>query len=135
MLRQPLGLVAPLEQRRAEVDVVEVQDVVLADLQIDALRQPRLAGLPAQVVLLVMLDREAAEHDVAEERVAEVPRRRHHPAHAQRRADLGRLAGLERAGADHFLQRDDVGVDRRPAPRRCAPGRVRPSRPRQRWML
>ena len=56
---QPLRLVAPLEQRRAEVDVVEVQDVVVADLQVDALRQPRLAGLPAQVVLLMMLDRES----------------------------------------------------------------------------
>ena len=42
-----------------------------------------------------------------------MPRRRHHPAHAQRRAQLRRLARLERAGADHFLQRDDVGVDGR----------------------
>ena len=93
--------------------VVEVQDVFVADLQVDALREPRLARLPAQVVLLVMLDRKVAEHDVAEERVAQMTGRRHHPAHAERGANLRRLPGLERAGADDFLQRDDVGVDRR----------------------
>ena len=96
-----------------EVHVVEVQDVVAADLEIDALRETRLAGLPAQVVLLVMPHRKMAEDDVAEERVAEMTGRRHHPAHAQCGADLGGLARLERARADHLLQRDDVGVDRR----------------------
>ena len=38
--------------------------------------------------------------------------RRHHPAHAERGADLLGLAGAAGAGADHLLQRDDVGVDR-----------------------
>ena len=37
--------------------------------------------------------------------------RGHHPAHAERGAQFRRLAGLERRGAHHFLQRDDVGVD------------------------
>ena len=37
--------------------------------------------------------------------------RGHHPAHAERRADLFGLSGASRPGADHFLQRDDVGVD------------------------
>ena len=108
---EPDGLFAALEQRRPEVDVVEVQHVAAADVEIDALRQARLAGLPGQVVLLMVPDGKVAEHDVAEERVAQVPRRRHHPAHAKRRADLRGLPGLERARADDFLQRDDVGLD------------------------
>ena len=57
-----------------------------------------------------MDDREAAEDDVAEEMLAQMPDRRHHPAHADRGADLLGLSGAGRAGADHFLQRDDVGV-------------------------
>ena len=56
-------------------------------------------------------DREAAEDDVAEEMTAQVPHRRHDPAHAERRADLLGLAGAGRAGPNHFLQRDDVGID------------------------
>ena len=40
-------------------------------------------------------------------------RRRHHPTHPQRRAEFRGLTGLERARANHFLQRDDVGVDGR----------------------
>ena len=39
-------------------------------------------------------------------------RRRHHPAHAEQRAELLGMARGVRAGADHLLQRDDVGVDR-----------------------
>lgn len=105
-------LVAPLQQRRAQMDVVKVQDIVLRDLQVDTLRKTRLAGFPAQVVLLMMLDREVREHDIAKERIAQMPRRRHHPPEAERRADFGRVARLQRACANHFLQRDDVGVDR-----------------------
>ena len=43
---------------------------------------------------------------------AQLARRRHDPAHAERGADLFGVAAAVRAGADHFLQRDDVGVDR-----------------------
>ena len=60
----------------------------------------------------VVRDREAAEHDVAELVAAQLARRRHHPAHAERGADLLGVAAAVRPGADHFLQRDDVGVDR-----------------------
>src|SRR5687768_14192416 len=38
-------------------------------------------------------------------------RRRHYPAHAQRGPELRGLAGFERARADYFLHRNDVGVD------------------------
>ena len=58
-----------------------------------------------------MRDGKAAEDDVAEQVPAQVPHRGHHPAHAERRADLFGLSGAGRTGADHFLQRDDVGVD------------------------
>ena len=44
-----------------------------------------------------MHDREAAEDDVAEQMTAQVPHRRHHPAHAERRADFLRLARARRA--------------------------------------
>ena len=102
--------------------VIEVENFVVSDLQIDALREARLAGFPAQVVLVVMAHRKVAEDDVAEERVAEMTRRRHHPAHAQRGADLRRLARLQRAGADYLLQRDDVGDRWTRAPPRSAAG-------------
>ena len=42
---------------------------------------------------------------------AQLTRRRHHPSHAEQRADLLGVAAVVRPGADHFLQRDDVGVD------------------------
>ncbi len=42
--------------------------------------------------------------------VAQVAHRRHHPAHAQPRADLFRLTRACRARADDLLQRDDVRV-------------------------
>ena len=59
----------------------------------------------------VMGDREAAQDDVAELVAAQLARRRHDPAHAERGADLLGVAAAARPGADHFLQRDDVGVD------------------------
>ena len=85
-------------------------------------------------MLHVVHDGEAAEHDVAVGVAAEHPRGGHDPAHAERRADLLRLA-RRAAGADHLLQRDDVGVDAPGAPPRSDAGRVRPSSPRHRWML
>ena len=102
--------VPALEQRRAEMHVVEMQRVVF-DRQVHALHAAMLAGLPRQVVLLMMADRKAAQDDVAEERGAEMARWRHHPAHAERRAELGGLPRFLRAGADHFLEGNDVGID------------------------
>ena len=58
-----------------------------------------------------MPDRETAQDRVAELMAAKLSGRRHHPAHAQRRADLFDVAVASRARADHFLQRHDVGVD------------------------
>ena len=55
--RQLARLAAPLEERRAEVHVVEVQRVVV-QREIDALHAAVLAGLPRQIVLNVMPDRE-----------------------------------------------------------------------------
>jgi hypothetical protein len=37
---------------------------------------------------------------------------RHHPAHAERGANRFGLAGAGGAGANNFLERDDVGVNR-----------------------
>ena len=49
---------AALEKRRAEVHVVDVQRRAV-DGDVDALQPPRLAGLPRQVVLEMLGDREA----------------------------------------------------------------------------
>ena len=59
-----------------------------------------------------MRNRMPAEDDVAEEAAAQVTGRRHHPAHADQRADLLGVSLRARTGADHLLQRDDVRVDR-----------------------
>ena len=109
--RQPLRLMTPFENRRAEMDVVDVQRTARRG-NVDALQPPRLACLPGEIVLDVMRDRQPAEHGIAELVPAQVARRRHHPAHAERRADFLGVAAGRRSGADHFLQRDDVGVDR-----------------------
>ena len=95
MALEPPGLMAPLEERRAQVHVVEMQRVV-ADGDVDALAAARLARLPGQVVLGVVPDRQPAQHDVAEQAAAQVARRRHHPAHAEQRAEL--LGVARRAG-------------------------------------
>ena len=58
----------------------------------------------------MLADRKAREHHVAELMAAQVARRRHHPAHAQPRADLFSVARVARAGANHLLQRDDVRI-------------------------
>ena len=76
----------------------------------------------------------AAQDDIAVCAQAQEPRGRHHPAHAKRGAELLRVAVVAWSGADHFLQRDHVGVDALQNlgdPLR----RVRPSSPRHRWML
>ena len=56
--RQPRRLVPPLEHRRAEMDVVDVQRVSASHVQIRALARAGLAGAPRQIVLAVMHDRE-----------------------------------------------------------------------------
>ena len=63
-------------------------------------------------MLRVIADREPAEHGVAELVPPQLPRRRHHPAHAEGRAEPLGVAGAGQPGPDHFLQRDDVRVDR-----------------------
>ena len=107
---QPARLVPALEERRAEVHVVEVQRVV-ADGDVDALAAARLARLPRQVVLRVMEDRKPAEDDVAEQAAAQCragamtqPMPSSAPSSSACPAKL-------RAGADDLLQRDDVGLD------------------------
>src|SRR6478609_11231164 len=107
---EPFGLHPTLEDRRAEVHVVDVQRPSF-DVHVHPLAAARFARLPGQVVAYVVHDGEAAEHDVAVGVAAEDPRGRHDPAHAERRADLLRLALVPRAGADHLLQRDDVGAN------------------------
>src|SRR5256885_9976244 len=59
----------------------------------------------------MLRDRMAAEYGIPEMVTAQLPRRRHHPAHAEHRAEFFGVAAAVRSGADHFLQRDDVGVD------------------------
>ena len=51
------------------------------------------------------------QHDVAELMAAQVAHRRHHPAHAERRADFLGVSRIVGPGANHFLQRDDVGLE------------------------
>ena len=92
MVLEASGLMASLEKRRAEVDVVQVQRVV-AERDVDALAAARLARLPRQVVVRVVNDRVAAQDDVAEQAAAQMPRRRHHPAHAEQRAELFGMTG------------------------------------------
>ena len=60
------GLMAPLQQRRAEMHVVEVQRVV-ADCDVHALTAARLAGPPRQVVLGMVLNRQPAHHHIAKQ--------------------------------------------------------------------
>ena len=50
------------------------------------------------------------QHHVAELMTAQMAHRRHHPAHAERRADFLGMTRVVRARADDFLQRDDVGI-------------------------
>ena len=83
-LRQALGLIAPLEDRGAEVDVIDVQRVA-ADRNVRALQASLLAGLPRQIVLGVMDDWQAAQDRVAKLMAAPFARRRHAMTAAKRR--------------------------------------------------
>ena len=56
-------------------------------------------------------NRKPRQDDVAVLMIPVLTRRRHHPSHSQRRADRFRLAGAGVPRAQHFLQRDDVGLD------------------------
>jgi len=100
----------PLENRRSEVDVVNVERRAV-DEDVDPLHPARLAGLPRKIVLEVRRDRQPAEHGIAEVMTAELPRRGHHPAHPEHRADFFGMPAAAGPGADHFLQRHDVGAD------------------------
>ena len=84
------GLMASLEKRRAEVDVVQVHQVV-AKCHVDALASAWLAGFPREVVVRVVNDRVAAQDDVAEQAAAEMSRGRHDPAHAEQCPELFRM--------------------------------------------
>ena len=77
----------PLEDGGAEMHVVDVQRVAV-DVDVGSLQASFLAGLPREVVLGVIADGEPAEDGVAELMATQMPRGRHHPAHAERRADL-----------------------------------------------
>ena len=108
--RQPAGLVTPLQDRGPQMDVVHVQNLPL-DQEIRALAIARLARAPGQIVLTVMHDWIAAQHDIAELMVPKRAHAVHDPAHAQRRANLFRLPGADRARANDLLQGNDVRVD------------------------
>jgi hypothetical protein len=100
------------EQRGTEVRVEDVQQADIAEVDRHTLRPARFAGLPRQVEPRVLPNREPAQHDVAELVTPQLARRRHHPSHAERGAELFGVSGTRRAGADDLLQRDHVGVDR-----------------------
>ena len=108
--RQPLGLMPPLEDGGPEMHVVNVERAAVHG-DIDALKPPRLARLPRQIVLEVLDDRKPAEHGIAELMAAQMARGRHHPPHPEQRAELLRVPAVTRPRTDDFLQRDDVGVD------------------------
>ena len=132
--REALRLEAALEVRGAEVHVVEVQQRAV-EIQVDALAAARLARLPRQVVLRVVPDGKPAEHDVAEERAAQLPRPAPSPSpcRAPRRAAR---RGRRRSGPAPITScsaRMSASSDASTAAVRS--GRVRPSMPRQRWML
>ena len=62
-------------------------------------------------MLDVVANRQATHHDVAEQVGPESARRRHHPAHAQRGADLLGVAAPAWSGPDDLLEGDDVRSD------------------------
>src|SRR5262245_13550064 len=107
--RDPASLMAAFENRRPEMDVVDVQHAAGGNADVDALHVPLPAVLPRQVVLYVSVDREPTEDDIPELVTADVARRRHHPAHAESGANLLDVTVAVRAGANDFLQGDDVG--------------------------
>ncbi len=107
---EPPGLMAPFENRGSQVHVVQVQDVV-ADGDVHPLAAARFARAPRQVVLGVMADRQPAHDHVAEQAAAQLACRRHDPPHAEQRAQFLGMTGRRMTGPDHFLQRDDVGID------------------------
>ena len=88
---EPAGLVAPFKDGGAEMDVVDVQRRPVAEVEIGALAGAFLARPPGELVMAVMHDGKAAEHDVAELVAAQVPHRVHHPSHADRGPDFLRV--------------------------------------------
>src|SRR5206468_10006905 len=84
--RQPLRLMTTLQDRGAEVYIVDMERVTV-ESDVGALQASRLARLPGEIVLDVMRDRKAAEQRVPELVSAKLARGRHHPAHAERSAE------------------------------------------------
>src|SRR5262245_62940041 len=101
---EPRRLVPPLKHGGSQVDVIDVQCVSLK-IQVRALARAWFARSPRQVVLTMVNDREAAQHDVPEEMVAQVPHGSHDPSHAQGGADFLGLTGAIRPRSNYFLKR------------------------------
>ena len=101
----------PLEDGGAEMDVVDVERPAVHG-DVHALQSSRFARLPREIVLNVIGDRKTAQHGVAELMTAQVPGRRHHPTHAERRAELLGVPAIPRSGTHHFLQGDHVRINR-----------------------
>jgi hypothetical protein len=91
--REALRLMPALEERGAEVDVVEVQRAAVR-VDVDALHAALFTRLPRQVVFEVLRDRQPAQDRVAELVAAQLPGRRHHPPHPEQRAELFGVAAV-----------------------------------------
>ena len=85
---QTRRLIPALEHGGPEVHVVDVDEPAVASVEVRALARALFARAPGQVVLRVVQDGEAAHDHVAEQVLPQVTHRRHHPAHAESRADL-----------------------------------------------
>jgi hypothetical protein len=109
--RQAQRLVPPLENGRAEMDVVDVQRH-RANGDVDALQPPRFARLPGQIVIGVRGDGEATQYGVPELMPAQQTRRRHDPSHAERGPDRLGVPAAAGPGAHDLLQRHDIGANR-----------------------
>ena len=109
--REALRLMTPLENRRAEMDVVHVQGMAV-ERDVGSLQAARLARLPREIVLEMVRDWKAAEHGVAELMASTLTRRRHHPSHTERGANLLGVTVAAGPCSHDFLQRHHIGVDR-----------------------
>jgi hypothetical protein len=109
-LRELNRLVPALEQRRTEVHIVEMHGVIVHG-QINPLAAARFSTPPRQVILGMLSDGQAAQDDVAEEMPPQTSRWCHDPAHTKRGTELLGMSWTVGVGSDHFLERDDVGID------------------------
>ncbi len=107
---QTLSLMTTFENCGAQMHVVKVQRVI-ANRDVGPLAAARLARPPREIVLHVLPHRQARQHDVTELMAAKLARGGHDPAHAKRSADFFGLRQSPGAGAHHFLQRDEIGIN------------------------